>query len=106
MSLGKVVATGLVLGSACETNNGPLGPTIYNVIQKIPGAKTFGGAATAGMALGALHEFTSIGGPTVRPFLKIAGILGLGLAAIKVGITGQAFKWVGDTGDDSIMSVE
>ena len=110
ITLGKAVLTGLVLGSAAETNNGPLGPTLYNVVQKIPGAKTFGGAATAGLALGAIGHFTSLGGPKVRPWLRIAGLIGIGLAAVKVGTTGTAFKWLGEDeyggSEDGLMDVE
>ncbi len=107
LTLGKAVLTGLVLGSAAETNNGPLGTTVFDLVQKIPGAKTFGGAATAGLAIGAIGEFTKLGSPKMRSWMKIAGLIGVGLAAVKVGTSGTAFKWLGDDDDyDGVADVE
>lgn len=107
LTLGKAVLTGLVLGSAAETNNGPLGATVFDLVQKIPGAKTFGGAATAGLAIGAIGEFTKLGSPKMRSWMKIAGLIGVGLAAVKVGTSGTAFKWLGGDDDyDGVADVE
>jgi hypothetical protein len=98
----KLIGTTLVLANVAGTNNGPLGATVYNVVQKIPGAKTFGGAAVAGMTIGAIHKFTRFGG-SLRPLMKCAGLVGIIAAAIKLGEQGTAFKWLG--GDD-VMEVE
>lgn len=101
-TLPKLIGTTLVLANVAGTNNGPLGATVYNVVQKIPGAKTFGGAAVAGMTIGAIHKFTRFGG-SLRPLMKCAGLVGVIAAAIKLGEQGTAFKWLG--GDD-VMEVE
>lgn len=104
ITIPKLVGTGLVLANVAGTNNGPLGDKVYNLVQKIPGAKTFGGAATAGLAAGAIYKFTRAGG-RLRPYLACAGLIGVIGAVLKVGEQGTAFKWLGDT-NDSIMDVE
>lgn len=100
----KLIGTTLILGNVAGTNNGPLGATVYNLVQKIPGTKTFGGAATAGMVLGAVGKWTGIGGPRLRPWLRCAGIVGVIAAGLKVAEQGTAFKWLGDA--DTVMEVE
>lgn len=104
ITIPKLVGTGLVLANVAGTNNGPLGDKVYNLVQKIPGAKTFGGAATAGLAAGAIYKFTRMGG-RFRPYLACAGLIGVVGAILKVGEQGTAFKWLGDT-NDHIMDVE
>lgn len=96
VTFGKLLGTGIVLANTCEVNNGLLGDKIYNVVQKIPGAKTLGGAATAGLALGAIGKYTGIGGPRLRPWLLTAGVVGIVLSALKVGSAGTNFKWLGE----------
>lgn len=104
VTIPKLVGTTLVLANVCGTNNGPLGDKVYNLVQKIPGAKTFGGAATAGLAAGAIYKFTRMGG-RFRPYLACAGLIGVIGAALKIGEQGTAFKWLGDT-NDQVMDVE
>lgn len=115
VTLGKIVLTGLVLGATCESATSPAGATIYNQVQKIPGAKTVGGASAAGLAIGALYKFTRFGG-RFRPYMAAAGIVGVVLAAVKAGQQNTQFKWLGDAddqqwrgrrrGSDGIMDVE
>lgn len=90
----KIIVSGLVLGSVAETNNGPLGATAYDLIQKLPGAKTFGGAVTAGLYLGALGK-TGLGRGKLGPWLRTAGVIGLVGAALKIGAQGTKFAWLG-----------
>lgn len=67
--------------------------------MKIPGAKTFGPAAAAGVALLAVNKF-------VKPnrYLKLAGYAMLAHAAYEVGANKFNVKWVGD--DDYIADYE
>lgn len=95
VTIPKIGAAALLLASAAGTNNGPLGATVYDLVQKVPGAKTFGGAATAGLLLGGLHHFTKFGGG-LRPYMRAAGIVGVVAAALKLGEAGMQFKWLGD----------
>lgn len=104
ITLGKIFLTTIGLSSACGTNSGPLGAKAYDLIQKVPGAKTFGGAATAGLLAGGIYKFTKFGGRG-RPWLAAAGIVGVVLAAAKLGEQGTAFKWLGDAGG-GVMDVE
>lgn len=100
VTIGKILGAGVVLGSAAETNNGPLGPTVYNMVQKLPGVKTFGGAVTAGLYLGALGKYTRLGRGRIGPWMRAAGVIGLAGAALKIGAQGTKFQWLGvDTGD-------
>lgn len=69
--------------------------SVNKALDKLPGAKTLGRPAVAGLALGALEHFTSVGG-RLRPYMRIAGTIGVILAASKVGAAGTAFKWLGD----------
>lgn len=94
MSIIKIGATALALSSIAGTNSGPLGAKVYDLVQKVPGAKTFGGAATAGLVLGGIHKFTRFGGG-LRPYMRIAGIVGVIAAGLKVGEAGTSFKWLG-----------
>lgn len=95
LSLAKIGGTALALASVAGTNTGPLGAKVYDLVQKIPGAKTFGGAATAGLMIGGVHHFTKFGGK-FRPWMRAAGIVGVVAAAIKIGEAGMQFKWLGD----------
>jgi len=58
---------------------------------KIPGAKTFGTPAMAGIACLAIDKM-------VKPnkWLRLAGYAGIALAALQVGQQGSDFKFVGD----------
>jgi len=102
VTVGKLAGAALVLANVAGTNNGPLGDKVYNLVQKIPGTKTFGGAATAGLVLGGVGKFTGFGG-RFRPWLRAAGWVGVIAAFLKLGEQGTAFKWVGD---DDVMDVE
>lgn len=100
VTIGKLLGAGVLLGSAAETNNGPLGPTVYNVVQKLPGVKTFGGAITAGLYLGAVGKYTRLGRGRIGPWLRAAGVIGVAGAALKLGAQGTKFQWLGvDTAD-------
>lgn len=108
VTVAKLVGTGIVLASAAGTSTGPAGDKLYNLVQRIPGAKTFGGTATAGLAIGAAYKFTRIGG-RLRPLMACAGIIGVVAAAIKIGEAGTAFKWLGGGGGgggDDYMDVQ
>lgn len=98
VTIAKVLAAGIVLGSAAETNTGPAGATVYNVVQKLPGVKTFGGAVTAGLYLGALGKYTRIGRGRMGGWLRAAGVIGLAGAALKIGAQGTKFQWLGAEG--------
>ena len=104
-----MLGTGIVLANVAGTNSGPLGSTVYDLVQKIPGSKTFGGAATAGLVLGGIYKYTKIGG-RLRPLMACAGLIGLVAVGLKVGEQGTGFKWLGDADDrgrdDHIMDVE
>jgi len=102
VTVAKLAGTALVLANVAGTNSGPLGSKVYDLVQKIPGTKTFGGAATAGLTLGAIGKFTGFGG-RLRPWLRAAGWVGVIAAFLKLGEQGTAFKWVGD---DDVMDVE
>lgn len=102
MTIGKLAGSALVLANVAGTNTGPLGAKVYDLVQKIPGAKTFGGAAVAGMTIGGVAKFTGIGG-RFRPWMRAAGWVGLIAAFLKLGEQGTNFKWVGD---DDVMDVE
>jgi hypothetical protein len=102
VTVAKLAGTALVLANVAGTNSGPLGSKVYDLVQKIPGTKTFGGAATAGLTLGAIGKFTGFGG-RFRPWLRAAGWVGVIAAFLKLGEQGTAFKWVGD---DDVMDVE
>lgn len=65
-------------------------------IAKIPGAKTFGNAATGGLICLGIDRFVKR-----SPWLRAAGIVGVVLGATGIGDKGTDFKWVGDeTGDE------
>lgn len=102
----KLIGTALVLGSAAETQNGPLGATLYNLVAKLPGQKTFGGAVTAGLYAGAL-SYTKIGSRGWwGPLLRCAGIVGVVGAGLKIGAQGTKFQWLGEAGQaDPYMHV-
>lgn len=105
VTIAKVVGAGLLLGSAAETNNGPLGPTVYNMVQKLPGVKTFGGAVTAGLYIGALGKYTRLGRGRAGAWMRAAGIIGLAGAALKIGAQGTKFQWLGADAPDPYMHV-
>lgn len=94
----KLLATGVVLGSAAETNTGPAGATVYNLVQKLPGAKTFGGAVTAGLYAGAIGKYTRLGRGRLGGWLRAAGVIGLVGAGLKIGAQGTKFQWLGGEG--------
>lgn len=102
VSIGKLGAAALVLSNVAGTATGPFGDKVYNLVQKIPGAKTFGGAAMGGIAIGAVGKFTGLGG-RFRPWMRAAGVVGIIAALLKLGEQGTAFKWIGD---DDVMDVE
>lgn len=98
VTIAKLVATGIVLGSAAETNTGPAGDKLYNLVQRLPGAKTFGGAVTAGLYAGALGKFTRLGRGRFGGWLRAAGVIGVVGAGLKIGAQGTKFQWLGGEG--------
>jgi hypothetical protein len=69
--------------------NGP--DFVRNNLAKIPGTKTFGPIATAGLVCLAADRFVKR-----NKWLKLAGLAGLVVAAAQLGTQGGAFKWIGD----------
>jgi len=94
-----LVAAGTLANATAK--DGIIGDRVYNLVQKLPGTKTFGGAVTAGLYLGAIHKFTKFGGK-FRPWLAAAGLVGVIGAGLKLGEQGTGFKWLGE----SVMDVE
>jgi hypothetical protein len=105
VSMGKLAITGLALGAVFGENSSIAPAQAKSIVQKIPGSKTFGNTAIAGMALGAVHHFTHFGG-RFRPWMKAAGLVGLALAAVKLGTDNTSFKFVGEDDDGDLMDVE
>jgi hypothetical protein len=60
-------------------------------VAKIPGAKTFGNAATAGLVCLGIDRFVK-----KNRWLRAAGVIGVVLGAVQLGTKGKDFKWVGD----------
>lgn len=103
----KIGIAAVVLGSVAGTATGPVGGRVKELVDKLPGAKTFGSAATAGLYLGATQLIKpGLGGPKISPWLKAAGIVGLVAAGLRVGEAGTSFKWLGDYGSDGYMDVQ
>lgn len=94
----KIGISALVLGSAAETNNGPLGPTLYNVVQKLPGTKTFGGAVTTGLYAGGIGLAFGKRLGRLGPWCKAAGVVGLVGGLLRIGAQGTKFQWLGGNG--------
>lgn len=105
VSLGKLAVTGLALGALVGDNSSIAPAQVKGFVQRIPGSKTFGNTAIAGLALGAVHHFTHFGG-RFRPWMKAAGLVGIALAAVKLGTDNTSFKFVGDEDDGDLMDVE
>jgi len=105
VSMGKLAIAGLALGAVFGENSSIAPAQAKAVVQKIPGSKTFGNTAIAGMAIGAVHHFTHFGG-RFRPWMKAAGLVGLALAAVKLGTDNTSFKFVGEEDDGDLMDVE
>lgn len=99
MTLAKVIAAGLVIGyvtsdkSASEPDS--IRAKTRDFFQNtIPGGKTFGAAGTIGASALLVDRFLYR-----NPWIRVAGFVGVGIAALKAGSQGSDFKWVGD-GDD------
>lgn len=108
VTAGKLAITAVALGALLgDTSANATQTKAIEFVNKIPGSKTFGPVAVAGVALGAIGQFTSIGGARLRPWLKAAGAVGLIVAALKVGVENTGFKFVGDDDDDDeLMDVD
>jgi hypothetical protein len=107
VTAGKLAITALALGALLgDTSANATQTKAIEFVNKIPGAKTFGPVAVAGVALGAIGHFTSIGGARVRPWLKAAGAVGVIVAALKIGVENTGFKFVGAEDDDELMDVD
>ena len=83
---------GLLLGDKSPV------PQVRTLAMKIPGAKTFGPEAAIGVAALGIDRFLY-----KNKWLRIAGAIGIGLAAVKLGQQYTSFKWLGDDDDDSDM---
>jgi hypothetical protein len=72
-----------------------------DLANKIPGSKTFGAPAVAGIACLAIDKM-------VKPnkWLRLAGYAGIALAALQVGQQGSDFKFVGDDDIDGLDSTD
>jgi hypothetical protein len=64
---------------------------IPDQVSKLPGSKTFGNVAVAGLACLGVDRFVKR-----NKWLRAAGIVGVVLGAVQVGTQGADFKWVGD----------
>ncbi|SRR5258706_11574935 len=90
-SLGKIA----IAAAGLAYLTGAKGPkSVSESVAKLPGAKTFGNAATLGLALLAVDRFVK-----KNAWLRAAGIAGLVLGATQVGNQGADFKWLGDGSD-------
>ena len=88
--IGTGIAVGWLLGDKSPV------PQAREIIMKIPGAKTFGPEAAFGVAALAIDRYAY-----KSKWLKLAGVIGVGLAAVKLGNQNTGFKWLGDEdGDD------
>ena len=106
VTAGKIAVTAVGLGALLSQNLGPA--PVRTFMDKVPGTKTFGSVAIAGLGLGAIGHFTSWGG-RFRPWLKAAGVVGIVAAGVKLGTDNTGFKFVGDEyddDDDSLMDVD
>jgi hypothetical protein len=102
----KIAISALALGALAGDNSTIAPASVKDFLSKIPGQKTFGGPAIAGMALGGAAHFLGFGG-RFKPWMKAAGIVGLVLAGLKVGSENTGFKFVGDVeGDDDMMETD
>lgn len=93
----KVIVGGLAIGALVGKKAIAPDPVKKFFAETIPGGKTFGPEATLGVvALGVDHFLYK------SPWIRAAGYLGLGLAALKLGSEQTDFKFVGEDelGDD------
>lgn len=104
VTVAKIAGTALVLANVVGKNDGLLGSTVYDWVQKIPGTKTLGPVATTGLVAGGLHRFTRIGG-RFRPWLAAAGVVGVVAAFMKLGEVGSNIKWLGGYDRSSAFDV-
>jgi hypothetical protein len=102
ITLPKIIVGGLAIGALVGKKAIAPEPVKKFFAETVPGGKTFGPEATFGaIALGVDHFLWR------NPWLRAAGYLGLGLAALKVGSEQTDFKFVGDDdelGDDDYMA--
>jgi hypothetical protein len=99
---GLLPAALVAAGAAYVT--GKSGPKqVTDIVNKIPGAKTFGPVTAIGGALWGIDKL----GIYRSKWFKLAGVVAVVAAGIKVGTEGTSFKWVGDeydmAGDDDMM---
>lgn len=99
----KLGITGAAIGFLTGDNS-PLGSVRTFFTETVPGGKTFGPVATLGATALVVDRFIY-----KSKWLRIAGMVGVGIAAVKLGQQGTAFKWLGDDGgggDDYVADVE
>lgn len=95
VKLGHLALATLGLAFVTSPQNNAVSKKVNEVIGKVPGSKTFGTTAIAG--LGALAA--SKWGPGKlkgNKWLKALGYAGIVLTAAQVGNQGTDFKWLGD----------
>jgi len=94
ITLPKIIVGGLAIGALVGKKAIAPEPVKKFFAETVPGGKTFGPEATFGaVALGVDHFLWR------NPWLRAAGYIGLGLAALKVGSEQTDFKFVGDDDD-------
>ena len=91
LPLFPLALAGVALGFMTANPNSPA--SIKDTLAKVPGAKTFGTAAVVGAAALATDRWL-----WKNKYVRIAGYIGIGIAALSVGATigTDKFKWVGD----------
>lgn len=100
VSMEHVGITGLILGAVAGTKSTPIiGDTVYNLALKVPGAKTFGGPAAVGGVIWGASALLNVRGKA-RTWANAAGLISLGIVALKVGQEQTGLKWLGDSGSD------
>lgn len=100
LTLTKVIVGGLSVGVLLGAKS-PLPEAKKFFAETVPGGKTFGPEATFGaIALGVDHFFWK------SPWIRAAGLIGVGIAAIKLGNERGEFKFIGDGSDDFVADVD
>ena len=92
-SIFKVIATGAAVGFL-TADNAPVAAVRDFFANTVPGGKTFGPAATLGATALIVDKFLY-----KNKWLRIAGLVGIGVAAVRLGQQNVNIKWLGDVSD-------
>jgi hypothetical protein len=99
MTVVKVILAGAALGlvtSGPGSDATGIRAKVYNFFaDTIPGGKTFGADATLGATALVIDRFF-----WKNKWLRLAGYIGIAIAAVKLGKQNTDFKWLGDVGHD------